>query len=197
MSNEAQRSARPMALARLAASRARLRRTLLPDEGQHDDGDDGDVGKVGNGGAVPGRTARRWRALWRLWMRGSPLAPVLGAVGEGVNAWWRRHPWHDTVTVAGAVGQASAAPLIRRHPLAAVALGAIAGGLLVATRPWRWRTLHVYAKRSARLSAAWAAGQLAQPAVQGLLAVMAALAASPVPPRPPEAQQPAAASAGD
>ena len=194
MSGEAQGSARSMALARLAASRARLRRALLPDEGQHDDGD-GD--EVGGPGAVPGRTARRWRALWRLWMRGSPLAPVLVVVGQAVSSWWRRHPWHDTVTVASVVGRESALPLIRQHPLAAVGLGAAAGALLVAARPWRWRTLHVYAKRSARLSAAWAAGQLALPAVQGLMAVMAALAVSPVPPRPPSAQQPAAASAGD
>jgi len=152
------------ALQRLIESRARLSRLLLPPPPAAGDA------HAGNGGAASWMTPRRWRAQWRLWTRRGPLAPVLLAVEHGLGGWWKRNPWRGTATVIGEIGAANVRPLIRRHPLAAIGLGAAAGAALAWSQPWRWRVLRVHAARSTRQAMGWAVGQLSQPAVQLLLA---------------------------
>lgn len=54
--------------------------------------------------------------------------------------WWTRQPWHSSVDLVVSTLAHEARPLIRRHPLAALALGAALGAALVAVasavRPW-------------------------------------------------------------
>lgn len=151
--------ARQAALARLEASRVRLREHLLP----------------------------------------SPHGAAHGSADAGwLRQWWRSQPWHSTASLAGEIGHARIAPLIRRHPYAAIGLGALAGALLVATRPWQSRALRVQAKRSVRLAAAWAARQLTRPATQWLIAALAIGKAAQATTAPPaEAPQPSAHGEGD
>lgn len=56
--------------------------------------------------------------------------------------WWARQPWHSSVDLVGQTLAHQARPLMRRHPLATLALGAALGAGLVAvlsaTRPWAW-----------------------------------------------------------
>ena len=54
--------------------------------------------------------------------------------------WWTRQPWHSSVDLVVSTLAHEARPLIRNHPLAALALGAALGAALVgvasAVRPW-------------------------------------------------------------
>ncbi len=54
--------------------------------------------------------------------------------------WWTRQSWHSSVDLVVSTLAHEARPLIRRHPLAALALGAALGAALVAVasavRPW-------------------------------------------------------------
>ncbi len=156
-------AARSAALQRLAASRARLAGVLLP---ARPDADGDPAGRRGAGWAGP----RRWRALWRAWTRSGALAPVFAAVEQGLAGWWQRQPWRDTAQVASELGGIYLRPVIRRHPWAAIGLGAAAGAALAAAQPWRWRAWRVQARRSSRQALGWALGQLSQPAIQLLLA---------------------------
>jgi hypothetical protein len=155
--------ARDAALARLSASRERLARALLP---------------LPPAGGTPDAAAswalpRRWRAQWRLWARRSPLAPLLDVARQGLAGWWQRQPWRDTAGVAAELGAARLRPWVRQHPWAAIALGAAAGSVVAAARPWRWRAWRVHAKRSTRWALGWALGQLGTPALQWLAAGLA------------------------
>jgi hypothetical protein len=167
------------ALGRLIASRARLAQILLPAPATSTDGAHA-AGGANGGWSAP----RRWRAWWRRWTRQGTLAPVFVAVEHGLGGWWQRQPWRDTASVIGELGAANVRPFIRRHPLAAIGLGAAAGAALAWSQPWRWRALRVHAMRSSRLAAGWAVGQLSQPAIQLLLTgllVSKARASAPVP----------------
>ena len=170
-------TAHEAALGRLMASRARIAGLLLPAPPQDRDAAAADPGAQG-AWAAP----RRWRAQWRLWKRQGPLAPVLMAIEHGLGSWWRRHPWHDTATVVGEMGAATVRPLIRRHPMAAIGLGAAVGAALAWSQPWRWRPLRVHATRGTRQAFGWALGQLSQPAVQMLIAGLLLSKASPAAP---------------
>jgi hypothetical protein len=95
------------AIARLAASRARLRAEFQPADS-----------------AAGARST-------------TPSADA-GLARAALSLWWRHHPWRIT---AGLVGEALAlllAPEAKRHPVRMLALAALAGGLLAASRPWRW-----------------------------------------------------------
>ena len=59
--------------------------------------------------------------------------------------WWTRQPWHSSVDLVGQTLAHQARPLMRRHPLATLAVGAALGAALVAVasavRPWAWHQI--------------------------------------------------------
>lgn len=70
---------------------------------------------------------------------------VVGGVGRTLRAlarrWWKRQPWHGPVELVGRTVAHEAAPVIRRHPLAALALGAALGAAAVTATPRIWRPM--------------------------------------------------------
>ena len=56
--------------------------------------------------------------------------------------WWTRQPWHSSVDLIGETLAHQARPLMRRHPLATLAVGTAIGAGLVSVvstvRPWAW-----------------------------------------------------------
>ncbi len=54
--------------------------------------------------------------------------------------WWKRQPWHSSVDLVGQTLAHQARPLMQRHPLGTLAVGAAVGAGLVAVasamRPW-------------------------------------------------------------
>ena len=170
------------ALLRLQASRVKLRAAMLP----------APQPEASSGGfGLP----RRWRAMWRAWTRGGPLAAVAGTAMGSLRGWWRGQPWHSTTEWAGRAVLAEVAPLVRRHPLLAVMLGAGAGAALVAARPWRWTALSRQVRPLGGTLMRWTVAQLSQVPVQMALAAMLAQfvgdrarrqATAPPSPPPPE-----------
>lgn len=181
-----------LALLRIEASRARLRSAMLPaPESTASDG--------GPGFALP----KRWRAMWRAFTRSGPLATAAGTAVGALGNWWRSQPWHSTTEWAGRALLAEVQPLVRKHPLIAVALGAGLGAALVSLRPWRWRAVSQQVRPMGGHLMRWTLAQLSQMPVQMALAALLAQfvgdrarghadGAKP-PPAPADAQQPNAA----
>ena len=132
-----QRMAR--AVARIEASRGALIRCMAPDEpaprrdpsrSSSASGDPADgaslveslVARIERNGLLQGS----WRTLRALSRR-----------------WWKRQPWHRSVELVGQTLVHQAQPIIRRHPLASLALAAALGAgvaaALSAARPWAWQ----------------------------------------------------------
>ena len=112
--------------------------------------------------------------MWRAWTRGSPLAGVAATAVDALGGWWRSQPWHSATEIAGRAVLAEVAPLVRRHPLLAVALGAAAGAALVAARPWRWQALSRQVRPLGGSLMRWTLAQLSQVPVQMALAALLA-----------------------
>ena len=149
------------ALLRLQASRAQLRAAMLP--------------PVGPPASTSGfEWPRRWRAMWRTWTRSGPVAMAAGAAVDAVQSWWHRQPWHATTELAGRAVLAETLPLVRRHPLWAVALGACVGAAEVAARPWRWAAVNRRMRPIGGQVLGWAMAQLSQVPVQMALAALLA-----------------------
>jgi hypothetical protein len=158
--NELAPTALERSLQRLADSRGTLREALLP----RPDGADNE-----GSGLLP----RRWRA----WLRAGPLGPMLrtldpwaGGVQRTFGRWWRRHPWRPSAEMAGGTLRTTVVPWARRHPVAAVSLGAAAGALVAAAAPWRWPSMRQMANGSGRGLRRWALRQLTSPAAQTVMA---------------------------
>ena len=151
------------ALARLAASRARLRAELSPPP-------DGAPGRFdGQGQAQAGRWPTSLAALWRRGRRALQAWPVADLAAALLQDWWQRHPWRGTAEELAEAARHAVLPLVRRHPLSAL-LGATAlGALLVVARAWRWPALRPARPAPARSAGHWLAAQLAKPAVQTAL----------------------------
>jgi hypothetical protein len=64
------------------------------------------------------------------------------AVGPSLRHWWEQHPLHTSSELAGDVIQAWVRPMVKRHPVAAVATALALGATLVWARPWRWTFRH-------------------------------------------------------
>ena len=113
---------RRQALARLAASRQQLRALWLPRP------------------ASPprGRGPRRLAALWRHWRRQLAGNAVVGLAFEAVADWWQANPWRVTGAAVAEELHQSLTPVVRRHPLASVALVTALSAAVAAARPWRW-----------------------------------------------------------
>ena len=152
-----------VALIRLEASRARLRSAMMPPPDRAASGD-------GAGFALP----RRWRAMWRAFMRSGPLAAAAGNAVGAVGTWWRSQPWHSTTEWAGRAVLAEVQPLVRRHPWLAVAVGASVGAALVSFRPWRWRAISRHVRPVGGHLMRWTIAQLSQVPVQMALAALLA-----------------------
>lgn len=148
------------ALARLASTRARLRAQVLPARrsGAVSDEDDGLAGA--------GQALRTW---WRFLRRQLGHTPVGLAVLSWLENWWQRQPLAAAAEMGATELRATVLPLVRRHPLAAMASAALVGGALVASRRWLW----AWAGRRARVWPAamgsWVWHQARDPAIQLLL----------------------------
>lgn len=143
------------ALARLAASREQLKHELLP--APHEE-------------HAPGPLPRRVQALWRWLRRRFAGSPVLDMAVQTAQHWWRAHPWRSTGELVVQELHATAAPLIRRHPLAATLAAAGLGAALMIWKPWRWGLVRRQLQPLPRHAGRWLLRQLAQPSVQAMLA---------------------------
>lgn|GEM_PF-4584610 len=152
-----------LALLRIEASRARLRNAMMPPP-------DAAASDAGPGFALP----KRWRAMWRAFTRSGPLASLASTAAGALGSWWRGQPWHSTTEWAGRAVLGEVQPLVRRHPLLAVALSAILGAALVSARPWRWRALNRQVRPLGGHLARWTLAQLSQVPVQMALAALLA-----------------------
>jgi len=121
-----------LALQRLEASRAAIRAELVDLQAPADTSAAGDA-------AAPA------------WLTALPL---FDTVTRALRLWWRRHPARPVVEVASDAGERALQPLVRKHPLASVALAMAAGAAMVVWRPWRSRvTAAVWAGLGAQLTA--------------------------------------------
>lgn len=118
------------ALARIEASRTRLILALSPEEpSRHKSAPAPGADASGASGFPAASFGAR--------MRRHGVGPGLFSAAQTlVRRWWRRQPLHvPAELVASAVAQ-QVNPIVQRHPWAALAAGAAAGGVLVALTPW-------------------------------------------------------------
>jgi len=152
-----------LACARLVASRGQLRLAMR-----------GPVTAAAEDGAPP---PTRWTGLLAL--------PPVRLLLDALRGWWAQHPWHAAGQAAAVAVDGALRPLARRHPWALVAAALLAGGLVAAVRPWRWR-----ARAMAGDAGAWsrmAAELMGSLPIASWLVALAALA---------KAMAPAAATTG-
>ena len=109
---------------RLARSRERMSHWLAAES------DDGGEEQTASDSNRP-RGARGWLKS----LRANPLAAI--AV-DAFTDWWARHPLQSSARLAEAAARETIAPLVKRHPVAVLGSAALAGALLVWSRPWRW-----------------------------------------------------------
>ena len=145
---------RRRALARLAASRQQLQAAWLPRPAA-----------PGSGGRGP----RRLAAVWRHWQRQLSGNAVIGALFEAVADWWQANPWRTAGEAVAEELHHSLTPLVRRHPLASVALVAAAAGAVAAARPWRWPLVAQQLKPLPGRVARWLLRQLSRAPLQSLI----------------------------
>lgn len=148
------------ALARLNASRRRLRRELLPPEPEHPLPEDG------GGPPIP----RRMRAMFRHWKYKLRHSALGGVALTAFQTWWHDHPLRVPGEALSSELRGAVVPLVRRHPVATVLLASAAGAALVAWKPWRWPVVARRIKPLPNSFGRWAMAQLSSPAVQSILA---------------------------
>lgn len=79
--------------------------------------------------------------------------PLFATATRALRLWWRRHPARPVVDIASDAGAQALKPLVRTHPVAAIALAMAAGAAMVVWRPWRNRvTAVVWAGLGAQLT---------------------------------------------
>ena len=160
-----------LALQRLAASRAcidaELTKMQSPDEASPQSS---------------GAAASRW-----------PFSmPVFDTARRALRLWWRRHPARPLVAIASDAGTQALKPLVRSHPVAALALAMAGGAAMVVWRPWRSRvTAAVWAGLGAQLTSVLVKSVLHPGTLASLLGSWASRppssnsSISPAPPAPP------------
>jgi hypothetical protein len=114
----------PSACERLAQSRERLRQAMRdvgspPKEHNHQ---------------RPGQ-ATPFTSDWLTQLKTVPGANLLVEIFQD---WWAKQPLHLTLTQVAEAVKLVLQPVAQRHPYALVLGAAVAGGLLVLARPWRW-----------------------------------------------------------
>ena len=105
------------ALARLEASRTRLRLAMLPPPA-----------------AEPSTSAPHGESL----LHKFSALPLVSAVTESVSAWWSHHPMRPVAHIATEASNAVVKPIAQRNPWALVLTAGVIGAGLAWTRPWRW-----------------------------------------------------------
>jgi hypothetical protein len=177
------------ALARIEGSRASLRAVLIPPEpparAAHDD-------EPATG------WSRRFADGWQHWRGALAEHPAVAVGMDAVQGWWKRQPLRPAFETAAGELRGTVTPLVRRHPVLAVALAATIGAALVAGRPWRWPAVSRHLADAPQRAGRWVVHQLTQAPVQSLIAsLFLAWAAarkpadSSVPPAPEPAPAPA------
>ena len=106
------------ALARLEASRARLREAMRP--------------------PTPAPSVDGRDAAGRSWLRRLRELPVIGIVADALHGWWSQNPLRPVALVAAEVSNAVAKPLAQQHPIGLVLVAGMVGAALAWARPWRW-----------------------------------------------------------
>jgi len=130
------------AVARIAASRSALIVGMMPDPPGPGDAATGRAGEHDAAGSFSETLKARIERnglLQGSWRTARTLA----------RRWWTRQPWHSSVDLVVQTLAHQARPLIGRHPLATLAVGAALGGGLVAVasvaRSWASQRTQRYA----------------------------------------------------
>ena len=165
------------ALARLQASRDRLRLALIPPDPD-----------AAAGAPQPGRRPRRLGALWRSWRRSMHSWPIIDLALNTAQTWWQRQPMRPVAELLADELRATALPLVRKHPLLTVAAAGALGVLLVAGRPWRWPLVARQVQSAPQRFGGWLTRQLSQASVQASLVALLMLWARQPPASPAQAQ---------
>jgi AcrR family transcriptional regulator len=152
-------------LRRLADSRGALRQAMMPPPEPAPGSGGGGLGGLGG-------LSDPLRRLWRRLRRATRRSPVAVLLGDAVRGWWRRHPWRPTGTLL--LGQVQ--PLVQGHPVASVAVAAVAGAALVGLRPWRWRAVDTRLRPVPGRMLRWLLAELSSAPMQTALAGLALMA---------------------
>jgi hypothetical protein len=74
-------------------------------------------------------------AAWLERLKSVPGAHILI---DAISIWWLHHPLHTGGMAAAVAVKTGLKPLAQRHPAVLIVCAALAGGLLIWIRPWRW-----------------------------------------------------------
>jgi hypothetical protein len=149
------------ALARIEGSRASLRAVLIPPE---------PAANPDRGDRPTSGWSRRFADGWQHWRGALAEHPAVSVGMDAVQGWWKRQPLRPAVETAAGELRGAVAPLVRRHPVLAVAVAATIGAALVAGRPWRWPAVSRHLADAPQRAGRWVVHQLTQAPVQSLLA---------------------------
>ncbi|OIQ73447.1 hypothetical protein GALL_449150 [mine drainage metagenome] len=72
------------------------------------------------------------------WLVNLKVAPGTRLLLDIFRDWWARQPLRLALTLTADAAGVVLQPIAQRYPLGLVAGAALAGGLIVLTRPWRW-----------------------------------------------------------
>ncbi|MEQ1686271.1 MAG: hypothetical protein ABL916_21685 [Burkholderiaceae bacterium] len=105
------------AVARIEASRARLRNAMMP---------------------PPALEARASDTGLLAWLERLKHQPSIAVIVDALQSWWLRHPMRPLVHVASEATNAVARPIAQHNPVALVAAAGLLGVVFAWSRPWRW-----------------------------------------------------------
>lgn len=105
------------AVARIEASRARLRSAVMP---------------------PPALQNREADTGLLAWLERLKQQPSIAVIVDALQSWWRRHPMRPLVQVAADASNAVARPIAQHNPLALVVAAGLIGVVFAWSRPWRW-----------------------------------------------------------
>ena len=149
-------------VARLEASRQRLRLAMQARRGGHRAGGAGAPSQAAGGGK---------------WRESLASIPGVSIVVDALESWWRQHPLRVATMVGSEAARAVFEPAARRRPWLLVAGAVAAGAVVVWARPWRWGL--VKPALFTGLVTQFASKALAQVPVASWLAVLSQLAPQP------------------
>ncbi len=116
----------PSALERLAATRGRMRAAML------------DYARPAVKRPPPVTGEQPLHDLGEQVVAGLKNLPGIAILAESLQSWWAQHPLRTVAIVAEEASRALVLPVAQRHPVGLVVGAAVAGALVIASRPWRW-----------------------------------------------------------